>query len=327
MHNRRSLRLFSALGLAAMLAAGTLTTTLAANPAGWGATLASAPADVSLGDYEGFVATFTNSGPSNISQLYAMADDATGATFVSATPSQGTCNDFGPLLCNLGAVPAGTIENPTVVTIKAVYLAPSSGQSSSLVVNFNTTGTPNDKKGRSHGDAIPTNVATTDLCQSNRDCAGRWVNSDTLKTVFTDPNFSNRNQHSTQINSPVTGIGVSAQDLPGSAFDCPTQAEGKCFGQWSDLSVNFGQPYPQGFTVLLGLSHFEVPNTINLDNLNFVHLNPDGTFLENITATCEFGNGNDQPPTNMPCKIVSQTTNGDFFGLLWLTKNGPARGW
>jgi hypothetical protein len=61
-------------------------------------------------------------------------------------------------------------------------------------------------------------------------------------------------------------------------------------------------------------------------NLNFVHLNEDGTFDSLIDQDCDFSNGSGNPPTNMPCKVVTPSGN-DLLGLLWVIENGPYRGY
>jgi hypothetical protein len=322
MREHRNLRLVSVLTITAALTFSVFASAaLAGTPAGWSASAVASPAKVSANDTAGFKVTFTNSGPSNISKLFLVAS---AAGFVEASPSQGQCNPTGPLWCSLGAVNAGTTVNVTVV-----YATGTANKS--VDFEFNTTGVAADKNNKSHGDALKVVPTTTALVStSNRDFAGRFIGTNGNQTVLDDPKLTNKNQHSTQVNAPEDFIPVTVEERLAGAFECPSTVEGfdpsSCFGQWSVVNVNNGSVYTQGFTILVGLSHFEIPQGVDETNLNFVHLNDDGTFDRLIDQDCDFSNGSGNPPTNMPCKVVTPSGN-DLLGLLWVIENGPYRGY
>jgi uncharacterized repeat protein (TIGR01451 family) len=89
-----------------------------------------APATVAQGQNVVFTITVTN-GPTANTTNVVLTDTFSGAAFVSAVPSSGTCTGSGPVTCNLGTVPlnssrtitltlnanaAGTISNTASVT-------------------------------------------------------------------------------------------------------------------------------------------------------------------------------------------------------------------
>jgi len=319
MREYRTLRLVSALTIAATLTVSVLASTaVAGNPAGWSAVAVANPTKVSANDTAGFDLTFTNSGPSNISQLYLVS---TADGFLEAKTDQGTCNTGAPLFCNIGAVNDGGIVHITVVYATTTV-------DKTVLFEFNTTGVSGDKKGKSHGDSLKLPPTTAVVSTSTRDFAGRFIGTKGNQTVLDDPNLSNKNPHSTQVNAPVDFIPATVEERLAGAFDCPSGIEGfdpsSCFGQWSVVNVNNGFVYTQGFTILVGLSHFEIPHGVDASNLSFVHLHDDGTFDRLITDDCVFGTG--PAPTNMPCKVVTPS-GSDLLGLLWVTENGPYRGY
>jgi uncharacterized repeat protein (TIGR01451 family) len=82
----------------------------------------SAPSTVIHGQNATITLTVTNTGGSN-SPSVTLTDSFSGAAFVSATPSQGTCSGTGPISCSLGTIASG--GSATVA----------------LVLNANTIGT------------------------------------------------------------------------------------------------------------------------------------------------------------------------------------------
>ncbi len=327
MHHRFP-RIVGALGLAIALSSGMLASTaVASNPAGWLASVTPEPSKVSAGDSAAFLVKFVNQGPSNISQLYLTAATPKDATFIVATPSQGTCNTSGPLYCDLGAVNAdasASLSDPEV-TITIVYQTPASGSSMPITFQLNTTGVASDKGNNSHGDAynLPTSVT---LSTSNRDFAGRYI-YDSSFYVFTDPSFSHRNPHSTAVTAPGTDMPVTVADQDGSTYACPADIASDCFGQWSVVSVDSGEPFPAtGFQVVLGFSHFELHGGVNAGNIQIVHLISADPGYELITQADNTCTSATPDVSEMPCMIPEQDGN-DVIVTLWLLQNGPIRGW
>jgi uncharacterized repeat protein (TIGR01451 family) len=274
MHERQHLRLLLALVLAATLAGGTFSIVSAANPAGWRATAAATPTQISADDAAGYTVTFTNDGPSNISQLYLMAATPSGATFieVAKAPVGVVCNTGGPLFCNIGAVNAGS---PTLEFV-VVYDAPSSGP---LTVDFqfSTTGVPSGKN-RSHGDALTVSATTQQTTSGN--FAGRFAYTNTLLTVADNQTIGRTNRQATTATGPETDIPITVGEVPLSTYPCPPVAEGECFSEWSEFNVGAGKHYDLGFTAQVALSHFEVPGNITADTVRFLHVLDNGSVDE-----------------------------------------------
>jgi len=318
--NRRIPRLFGALLFASTLAIGSVpAAVLARVPVGWGTSTLSTPPVVTNGQPSGIVVTFSNAGPSNVSQLYLVATTPNGATFVQATPTQGFCNAAAPLFCNLGAVNAGSHVDVTVV-----FTTPGSGTSMPAPFEFNTTGVAADKKNRSHGDAIPA-AATVGLSPtSNRDYFGRFAYNNTLLTIFDDQTLSNKNQQSTKANGPKSGISPAVGEMSLGTFTCPTDPARTrpCFSEWSTLDVGGGTGFADtGFSAVVTLGHWELPNGIDAENIGFVHVldNDNVEVLDRCTT--------DTPPVSeMPCFTAVDSGN-DVIATFWLTENGKINGW
>jgi uncharacterized repeat protein (TIGR01451 family) len=91
-----------------------------------GVTAAPASADVSIvksttanqavtGSNITYTILVSNAGPSPATNVIVTDDLPAGLTFVSATPSQGTCNAADPVSCNLGTIPSGANATITLV--------------------------------------------------------------------------------------------------------------------------------------------------------------------------------------------------------------------
>src|SRR5207245_11798367 len=63
-----------------------------------------------------YTITVTNSGPSTATGVTLTDTLAAGLTFVSSTPSQGTCAGTSPIICNLGTI---TRDRKSVVIVVA----------------------------------------------------------------------------------------------------------------------------------------------------------------------------------------------------------------
>lgn len=83
-----------------------------------------APDPVSPGAALVYTVTVTNAGPDAAAGVQVTQSLPPSATFVSATPSQGTCGTSSPLVCDLGAIAAGGSA-----TITVTVTAPLSGSS------------------------------------------------------------------------------------------------------------------------------------------------------------------------------------------------------
>jgi len=242
---RRIARTTGTLGVAVALAASALTTpTLAALPAGAMGSATATPATVSAGSFAGFVLSFTNNGPSNISNLFLVADTPPGWQFVTTVngpalngTTYGSCTGTS-LMCNFGAVPAGT--GPILVT--AVYLTPA-GLNSPVTITFhyNSTGTTG---GKSHGNDIAAPSGTVTVT-TDKDVGGQFAYNGN-NSVTDNTNLSKNNRQSTAVDA--SGVGQTNFELlvqDGATFgsppparitnDCSSQATQT--GEWSGLDV------------------------------------------------------------------------------------------
>jgi uncharacterized repeat protein (TIGR01451 family) len=73
----------------------------------------SAPATVTQGQNVVFTITVTNGPVANATNV-VLTDNFSGAAFVSAVPSSGTCTGTGPVTCNLGTVPLNSSRTVTL---------------------------------------------------------------------------------------------------------------------------------------------------------------------------------------------------------------------
>ena len=256
---RKPIARFSAtFGLALALAASALTSpTLASLPAGASASATATPPTVSAGKYAGFVLSFTNNGPSNISSLFLVADTPPGWQFVATVNGPallngspyGSCpNTGGSLLCNFGAVPANT--GPILVT--AVYLTPTTlNGPATITFHYNSTGSTS---GKSHGNDIAAPSGTVQVT-TDKNSGGTFGYNGNL-TVSDNTNLSKNNKQSTAVDASGTGgnnFELFVQDGPTFGpptdgtinADCSSQATQ--LGEWSGLDVGHDTTFPSPF--------------------------------------------------------------------------------
>jgi hypothetical protein len=233
------------------------------------------PQMVSPGSLVAFEVWARNVGKSNISKLFLTA--RTDAAFDSVTVTNtgktaGSCSpgsdDGIALQCKWKPLKPGAS-----VRVRLILSAPESG--SSLPVNFEWSSTGYVTGGNnSHGDLF----TKDDSAALNGDIntfAGRWVKAgDENLIVQTNPALSNSNPQSTKIIAPTDAIPVTAGE-DNDLSECEALFGEDCFGQASVLSVNAGQVYPGGFTVVVVYKG-------KFPYAEFVHILDDGTpeFLE-----------------------------------------------
>src|SRR5262249_25590590 len=70
---------------------------------------------VTQGDNITYTLTVANGGPSDSAQVTVTDTLPTGATFVSAPPTQGTCSGTTSLSCDLGSLASGAMATVTIV--------------------------------------------------------------------------------------------------------------------------------------------------------------------------------------------------------------------
>ncbi|HEV7763978.1 MAG TPA: DUF11 domain-containing protein [Thermoanaerobaculia bacterium] len=99
-----------------------------------------------------YTITVANSGPDAATNVVVNDDLPTGLQFVSATPSQGTCNASDPVSCNLGTIAAGA--NATI-TLQALVTATSGSIANTATV---TSVTDDGNPGNNTSSTTPTPV-------------------------------------------------------------------------------------------------------------------------------------------------------------------------
>ena len=73
-------------------------------------------------------------------------------------------------------------------------------------------------------------------------------------------------------------------------FNCPKSiCKGKSFGQWSDVSVNFGTPSTTPFQITITVAASELPANPDLTKLVVFHVLDDNKTVETISQLCGSG--------------------------------------
>jgi hypothetical protein len=298
------------------------------------------PTTVQDGDYVAFRASITNDDTSTVSQLFLveLARDP-NLTLVPGTVSwsQGSCDsttDPTAFLCTLGQLKPHKTATVTAVYRTALVVDPATFYTATGRWEFNTTGLGSASGGdNSHGDSWPSvDVNGADLLvatvTSSGDFGGRYVLNSNLTIVENNQALSNSNPHSTRAYSPVTGIGVTVEDI-----DCTTSTDPICddfttgFGQVSKVNVN-DDVDDSGITATtllhfyLQLDSSEIPQGANANNVSVYHVYPGGT--ETITTRCSFDRKS-TTPSNAPCISVKNLPGGDLGVDVWTYHNGTLR--
>lgn len=299
------------------------------------------PTTVANGDYVAFRASIYNNDTSTVSQLYYVeVERGVGLELNSVKPSQGTCDtttEPGKFKCTLGQ-----LKPRKTATVVAIFKTPATGASATERTAFNTTGlgsiAGNDK---SHGDSWPSfetdangNITAdylTVYLSANADLFyGRYVLNDNLKIVENSQALSNSNPHSTRAYAPVTGIGVTVEDISCVETDPPTTLDPLCsqltlgFGQISKVNVN-DDVDDSGITATT-LLHFymqldssEIPQGTNTNSITIGHAYPGG--YEDIINRCTFDK-KQTSPNNASCFTAKNLPGGDLGIDIWSIHNG-----
>jgi hypothetical protein len=297
------------------------------------------PTTVNNGDYVAMRASIFNNDTSTVSQLYLveLVRDL-DLTFISISTSQGTCNTTGvttgtPFMCTLGQ-----LKPRKTATVTAIFRAPAIGLSATERWEFNTTGLGSGSGDNSHGDSWPSYVLDssgnpvdllTVALSDSADFGGRYVLNENLKIVENSQALSSANPHSTRAYAPVTGIGVTVEDIDCSATTpdpiCADFTTG--FGQVSKVNVN-DDVDDSGITsttllhFYLQLDSSEIPAGTNVNNVSVYHVYPGGS--ETIDDSCTFARRT-TTPNNAPCIVVKNLPGGDIGVDVYTFHNGGLR--
>ncbi len=264
-------RLLGALCLAGSVTYAAAGSASASTP-GWISSVTPLPPKVHNGADAGYQVMITNTGTSNISQLFLVSADPT--TFVGG-PDGGDCLPAGVTLkCSFGSLNAGAS-----VTIVVAFATPSSGNGFTEMFQANTTGVSlNDKHHTSHGDTLDF-TGVTDLT-SDKDFGGGFDKDTSL--VQDNGSIGKNNAQSTQVTPPVGGVIATVQDGPALnlPFSCDTNStycQGKTpFGEWSQVNVDNGAAQPSFFPITLMIYGKSVPNTVAQSSIALIHTDDNG---------------------------------------------------
>jgi len=314
---RRIARISGSLAVAVALAASTLTSpTFGALPSGASASATATPLTVSSGDYAGFLLSFTNNGPSNISSLFLVADTPAGWQFVNTVNGPflngqpygtSSCpNTGGSLLCNFGAVPAGT--GPITVTV--VYRTPTGvNTTTNVTFHYNSTGSTS---GKSHGNDIAAPEGQITLT-TDKNFGGRFGYNNN-NTITDNTNLSKTNKQSTGVDA--SGVGqtnfeLTVQDGPTLLPPTDGTISGDCSGQatqlgeWSALDVGNNTTFSNPFRATIVVYQGANDPVTGLCWIRQTGTDQNGPVYTGQLLTVAANTCND-PPTNFPCFTFSK---------------------
>ena len=126
-------------------------------------TLTDSPDPVSVNNTLTYTATVTNSGEGNLSGVTLTDSLPANTTFVSATPSQGSCSGTTSLNCSLGPINAG--QNATI----SIQVTPTKEGSLSNTVNASCNESETNSANNSASQSTRVTVGTVYTVNSNLD--------------------------------------------------------------------------------------------------------------------------------------------------------------
>jgi hypothetical protein len=335
---RRVISVLAALGLAASLAIPA--TALAFPPIkapDWSMTVVPTPPFVSPGNPAGFLVTITNNGSADLH------DVVLGNSIFRRPPTVFVdgpgCQPAGhPLFCYFA-----TLEGGASVSVMVAYATPSEGNSFGLDFLAATSG-GHDGPWIIRADILKVH-ADTELREDTQDFVGGWFTQQ--ESVGTEQDLSETNRQTTLVNMPEGNIAVWVQDGPEVTGDCPfddevaadAQLRGMatnthhpkpppgCFGEFSEIHVNQGAVYSNGFTVVIRWdSSANPPPAKKIDIWHEFDAPTEGGIIgEDITKNCKFKRGSEVPKI-IPCLQRSNLPGGDRQVIVWLKQNGKIIG-
>jgi uncharacterized repeat protein (TIGR01451 family) len=289
-------------------------------------TVVASPPEASQGAMVGFTITVDNQGNSTSSQSSVDATIPNGTTYAGVYPSSTSCTTAtGHVVCTLGAIPGHT----SVTFALAFQTSASTPTAISTTVIGQTTGTPGDPGGNSHGDQFIPGAVTVNinLTPAGADFSGRFVTGDLF--VQDNQSVGSSNLQATKVKAPGIGIGVSVKDGAGvpDLGNCTLGPSvcGLLFGQNSSIYVAGNTTFVTAFPVTVTFSKFEIPGGINETNIAIYHTWTDGTtiFEEAISRRCTYDAFG--APTNAQCLTATKSSVG-ITVVVWLFHNGNLHG-
>jgi len=357
MREHRTLRLVSALTIAATLSVSMLAgTALAALPnihTGGGVT---ATCDPSITPVSGAVPTAVSPGGIVGFRIWAKnCDTSTQQSFTLTavtTPSAAVYDPPGDAIGVItsrdpGACAAGTTLNCSFGTfapgdeifVLVAFVAPQNGQTLSVDFQWKTTGQGPDKKGRSHGDTIHWNDSVA--INSTANYAGTFIfDSSLLSTPVSDvTTVNNNNKQSTAVDAAAVasqlGSGIS-QGIPLTVQDGDTSDPGcvddpnatpaiVCsnlvfFGETSVVNVNNGFVFANAFKITITI--YKGPNPSQITGIYHNWIDANGDFQQELIETT-FAPGT--TPVTIP-SFSAEKVGQNTVLVIYSYHNGPYRG-
>jgi uncharacterized repeat protein (TIGR01451 family) len=186
------------------------------------------PANAAAGSNIVYTLTISNSGPSDASSVSVTDTIPANTTFVSATPSQGSCSGTSTVTCALGGITSAGSATVTL-TVKVDSAVASGSTISNTAAVSSTTSDPSAANNSS--------TATTNISPGSVDLAITKTASPPpygtgLPITYTIA-VSNAGP------SPATGVIVTDVIPPGTTFVSATPSQGSCSGT-STVTCNLG---------------------------------------------------------------------------------------
>jgi uncharacterized protein DUF11 len=282
-----------------------------ASPPNWVMDVVALPTSVAPGATAGFSVTITNNGPSNISSLYLVTKTTAPTLFVDDSNGRNACTDAGvPLNCAFGAL--NPLESVTVI------VAFTSTGTGSYDPGFegNTTGQAFTDPKRSHGDVLIDTDFTGTTLNGDKNFGGAF-NITFGGLVSNNANLTGQNKQSTNVSNLPAAAGATVLDGSTATGSCTTDLGAgidcsKLFGEWSDVSVGNGGPYPAPIIIQISFKS-GTPNA-------FLHVFDGGG--QQLVSQCA-GNVAPTDVSQLPCftwdghntATIYTLTNGSWKGL------------
>ena len=184
------------------------------------------PDPVTAGNNLTYLLTVTNSGPAQATGVVVTDTIPAGVSFVSATPSQGSCGPPNPITCNLG-----TINNGANATVTIVVTPTAAGPLSNTATVSGSQSDPNTSNNTdTEGTTVNPAPQTANLSLVKTDSPDPVTAGNPLTYVLTVTNGGP---------SQATGVTVTDTLPAGVTLNSATPSQGSCSGT-STVTCNLG---------------------------------------------------------------------------------------